>query len=116
MADAIKGGHQLGRQLRAQILTGLDGAAVLIGNDYEFGMMAKAVGLTEAALTRKAARILRVHFRRQRELVLGPDLSHQRNLMPQILRAPAVVHAMQQQHHALAAPAGYEPAGHMATR
>lgn len=54
-------------------------------------------GLTEAALTQKAARILRVHFRRQRELVLGPDLSHQRNLMPHILRSPAVRHAMQQQ-------------------
>ncbi len=43
-------GKQVPRLDKAQILTGLDGAAVLIGNDYEFGMMAKAVDMTEAAL------------------------------------------------------------------
>ncbi len=47
-------GKQVPRLDKAQILNGLEGAAVLIGNDYEFGMMAKATELTEAALIAKA--------------------------------------------------------------
>ena len=43
-------GKQVPRLDKQQILTGLDGAAALIGNDYEFGMMAKCTGLTEAQL------------------------------------------------------------------
>ena len=35
---------------KAQILAGLDGCAAFVGNDYEFGMMAKATGLTEQQL------------------------------------------------------------------
>ncbi len=61
-------------------------------------------GQDAAALTRLAARILRVHFRRQRELVLGPDLSHQRNLATQILRGPAVRAAMSEQSAANSQP------------
>src|SRR5687768_15962080 len=33
-----------------QMLAGLHGAAVLIGNDYEFGMMAQKTGKSEAEL------------------------------------------------------------------
>ncbi len=47
-------GKQVPRLDKQQILTGIDGAAVLIGNDYEFGMMAKATDLTEAALIARA--------------------------------------------------------------
>jgi adenosine kinase len=43
-------GKQVPRLDKAQILAGLDGCAVLVGNDYEFGMMAKATGLTEQQL------------------------------------------------------------------
>jgi adenosine kinase len=43
-------GKQTPRLDKAQILSGLDGCAALIGNDYEFGMMAKATGLTEQQL------------------------------------------------------------------
>ncbi len=32
---------------RQQILGGIDGCAALVGNDYEFGLMAKTTGLTE---------------------------------------------------------------------
>lgn len=39
---------------------------------------------------RKLGRILRVHFRRQREMALGPDLSHRRTQLRAILGAPAV--------------------------
>ncbi len=47
-------GKQTPRLDKAQILAGLDGAAVLIGNDYEFAMMAKAIDLTEEQLIARA--------------------------------------------------------------
>jgi adenosine kinase len=43
-------GKQTPRLDKAQILSGLEGCAVAIGNDYEVGMMARATGLTEQAL------------------------------------------------------------------
>ncbi len=39
---------------------------------------------------RKLSRILRVHFRRQREVAIGPDLSHRRTLVHAIMTAPEV--------------------------
>lgn len=43
-------GKQVPRLDKAQILAGLDGCAAFVGNDYEFGMMARATGLSEQAL------------------------------------------------------------------
>lgn len=43
-------GKQTPRLDKAQILGGLDGCAALIGNDYEFGMMARTTGLSEQQL------------------------------------------------------------------
>jgi glycerol-3-phosphate O-acyltransferase len=39
---------------------------------------------------RKTLRVLRVHFRRQHEAVIGPDLSHRRLLASTLVKAPAV--------------------------
>jgi glycerol-3-phosphate O-acyltransferase len=39
---------------------------------------------------RKTARILRVHFRRVRQTVLGPNLSHRQNLVDGIINSPTV--------------------------
>ncbi len=39
---------------------------------------------------RKVSRILRVHFRQRRSATLGPDLSHRRTLVNQVLMAPRV--------------------------
>ena len=39
---------------------------------------------------RKTLRLLRVHFRRQREAAIGPDLSHRRTLVNTIMRSEAV--------------------------
>lgn len=53
-------------------------------------------------MVRKAARILRVHFRRLRETVVGPDLSHKRTIVNTLLRLPNVDQAVQddaQQHN-----------------
>lgn len=47
-------GKQVPRLSKEQILSGLDGCAVFVGNDYEFGMMAKATGLTEQQLIDRA--------------------------------------------------------------
>ncbi|MBT8082421.1 MAG: glycerol-3-phosphate 1-O-acyltransferase PlsB [Gammaproteobacteria bacterium] len=43
---------------------------------------------------RKASRILRVHFRQRRIATVGPDLSHRRTLVNQVLRKPNVRRAI----------------------
>jgi adenosine kinase len=43
-------GKQTPRLDKTQILGGIDGCAALIGNDYEFGMMARTAGISEEAL------------------------------------------------------------------
>lgn len=44
--------------------------------------------------TRRTARLLRVKFRNQKVAALGPDLSHRRSLVGQILRSAAVTRAV----------------------
>lgn len=46
--------------------------------------------LTEAVALRKVSRVLRVHFRRQREMAIGPDLSHRNTQVEAILGADPV--------------------------
>jgi glycerol-3-phosphate O-acyltransferase len=48
-------------------------------------------GLDEARTLRKLSRLLRVHFRRQRQMAIGPDLSH-RNTQVETLLATSAVH------------------------
>ena len=43
-----------------------------------------------ALTVRKAQRILRVHFRRQREAMIGPDLSHRRTLVTSLVESGPV--------------------------
>ena len=45
--------------------------------------------MSSSLALRKISRVLRVHFRRQREMAIGPDLSHRRNLMHSILQSQA---------------------------
>lgn len=45
--------------------------------------------------TRKVARVLRTHFRRVRAAVIGPDLSHRRNVVDSVLNAAPVREAIQ---------------------
>ncbi len=47
-------------------------------------------GLDPALAFRKVSRILRVHFRQRRKATVGPDLSHRRTLVNQVLREPTV--------------------------
>jgi glycerol-3-phosphate O-acyltransferase len=59
--------------------------------------------LEPAIAFRKVSRILRVHFRTGRAATVGPDLSHRRTLVNQVLAAPAV-------RRAILAEAGADPA------
>lgn len=45
-------------------------------------------------VTRKVARVLRTHFRRIRATVVGPDLSHRRNVVDSVLHADLVRQAI----------------------
>ncbi len=49
-----------------------------------------AAPLPEAIARRKVSRVLRVHFRRQREMAIGPDLSHRNTQVDAILGAAPV--------------------------
>lgn len=49
-----------------------------------------------AVASRKVARVLRVHFRRVRAAVIGPDLSHRRVLIQQLLNTATVRKAIEQ--------------------
>ena len=51
-------------------------------------------GLSEGRITRRTARLLRVKFRAQKVAALGPDLSHRRTLVAQILRSAPVAAAI----------------------
>ena len=45
--------------------------------------------------TRKLARVLRVHFRRQREMAIGPDLSHRHTQINTVITSAAVQQAIE---------------------
>jgi len=47
-------------------------------------------GVDAERLTRKLSRVLRVHFRQRRIATLGPDRSHRRTLLSQVLADPSV--------------------------
>lgn len=49
-----------------------------------------AEGLDPERTVRKAARVLRAHFRRLRTAVIGPDLSHRRTVIDDVLNAEPV--------------------------
>lgn len=66
-------------------------------------------GLDAAIEFRKVSRILRVHFRQRRTATVGPDLSHRRTMVNEVLRAAAVRSAIQ-------AEAGDDPGKQEASR
>ena len=49
-----------------------------------------------AVTTRKVARVLRIHFRRVRTAVIGPDLSHKRVMIDRLLQTEPVRNAIAQ--------------------
>jgi glycerol-3-phosphate O-acyltransferase len=65
-----------------------------------------AENLGPARSLRKVARILRVHFQRVRSAAIGPDLSHRRTVIEEVLRSEAVRQAIDEQarKHRTSAP------------
>ncbi|MGB0126766.1 MAG: glycerol-3-phosphate 1-O-acyltransferase PlsB [Rhodocyclaceae bacterium] len=55
---------------------------------------AGAEGLDEHTSVRRVARLLRAVFRRERELAVGPNLSHRQTLLNEIVDSPAVQQAV----------------------
>ena len=53
-------------------------------------------GLSASRSLRKVYRILRVHFQRVRSAAIGPDLSHRRTVVDQVLRSPPVREAIEE--------------------
>ena len=51
-------------------------------------------GISDSEVARRAIWVLRTHFQRCRQAILGPDLSHRRTLMQQVLDAPDVGQAI----------------------
>ncbi len=49
-----------------------------------------AEGLPPERAARKSARVLRTHFRRVRSAIIGPDLSHRRNVVDAVVKSAAV--------------------------
>lgn len=69
----------------------LHGRNVLVRFSPPISLNALSSGnLDEAQAQRKLSRVLRVHFRRQREMAIGPDLSHRNTQIESLLAAPAV--------------------------
>jgi len=50
--------------------------------------------ISEARVVRKTQRILRVHFRREQEAMIGPDLSHRRTLVNNIIDSSPIREAI----------------------
>ncbi len=77
-------------------------ATFLVGRDtllrYSEALPVRSVlneDVEPAVTFRKVSRILRVHFRQRRAATVGPDLSHKRTLVNQVLREPAVQRAIE---------------------
>jgi glycerol-3-phosphate O-acyltransferase len=83
------------RQLIAILLHGRQ-VMVRFSAPMSLGDLVREQADQERAL-RKVQRILRVHFRRQRETAIGPDLSHRNTQVDHILATPAVQQAMNEE-------------------
>jgi glycerol-3-phosphate O-acyltransferase len=76
---------------RKFFVTLLHGRNTLLRFSHALPIRSICTGDIEANVAvRKVSRILRVHFRQRRTATVGPDLSHRRTLVKQVLRAPAV--------------------------
>lgn len=68
---------------------------VQFNRPFSLHQIAKEFPDNKERATRKLARVLRVHFRRVRRTVIGPDLSHRRTLVHAIIRSQSVREAIE---------------------
>jgi glycerol-3-phosphate O-acyltransferase len=82
------------RRLTALLVHGRS-VLVKIGDPIRVAALPEEDGGTGAELVaRKAGRLLRVYFQEQRGVTIGPDLSHRRLLLDEVLESPVVVAAI----------------------
>ncbi|MEM8500257.1 MAG: glycerol-3-phosphate 1-O-acyltransferase PlsB [Pseudomonadota bacterium] len=72
----------------------LDESVPLHSTTETKGVSKQSDGIDYPRLARKLSRVLRVHFRQRRIASLGPDQSHKRTVIAQVLRNPAVIKAI----------------------
>ncbi len=88
--------QQVARLSGAEILAGLDGAAILIGNEYEFGVIEKKTGLTEEAILGRIPVLIVTRGDQGSTIALrgdaadGPEAAVTHFIPPAKLRAAAV--------------------------
>ncbi|MCL1077874.1 glycerol-3-phosphate 1-O-acyltransferase PlsB [Parashewanella spongiae] len=66
---------------------------IQFSNTVSLADMAKQHG-TDQAIAHKLSRVARVHFRRQRKVMTGPDLPNRQTLFRQLLKSPTIVKAI----------------------
>jgi len=81
--------------LRRLLTIILHGRSVLVRFNAPILLQGLAqAGTNEEQSLRKLSRVLRVHFRRQRQMAIGPDLSHRNTQVETLLAAPPVRQAI----------------------
>ena len=88
-------GWAVSSRLRRSLILVFNRRDVLVhfGEPMHWHQIVLAQG-SERFATRRTARLLRVHFRNQKVAALGPDLSHRRTLVEQILASSQVSRAV----------------------
>jgi adenosine kinase len=88
--------QQVARLTGEELLAGLEGAEILIGNDYEFGVLEKKTGMTEESLLTRVPVVVvthgedgsSIHVRGGGEHVMGVSTTYR--IPPARLKAPAL--------------------------
>lgn len=88
---------EVGGRLRRLLSTLINGRDTLVQFSRPISLRELCdEGLGPERSLRKVTRILRAHFRLVRASAIGPDLSHRRTVIDQVLRSPAVREAMEE--------------------
>jgi len=89
---------EIGGRIRRFISSLINGRSTIVQYSPPISLRKLAdEDLGAARSLRKVSRILRVHFRRVRSAAIGPDLSHRRTVVDQMLRSPSVRIAISEQ-------------------
>lgn len=89
---------EIGGRLRRLFSTLVNGRKTFIQFSRPISLRELAAeGLESKVALRKVSRILRVHFKRVRTAALGPDLSHRRTMVDQVINSPTVRAAIEEE-------------------
>jgi glycerol-3-phosphate O-acyltransferase len=89
---------EIGGRLRRLFSTLVNGRKTFIQFSRPISLRDMAAeGLDAKVALRKVSRILRVHFKRVRTAAIGPDLSHRRTMVDQVINSPTVRSAIEEE-------------------